>query len=291
LDKDYERVKEITERVELYRHRITGESVAVKSFGFGKGKESQVQEYFMREIESQMRLVHDCILKLKGYCLSREKEGLKLVTEFLEGKSLKSVLEDPQKVEDWWTNTRKAITIVGIVLAMRKIHSHGIIHRDLKPANIFLAKDFEVKIGDLGSSRVYESITMAKAGTPLYMAPEVSYGQYGPACDVYSFGLILYGIVVGNELLSGPGRKTNLFIDLQLGKRPKIPTEVVQVSRDLIERCWSQEAASRPSFDEILRILEKNNFEVLTGVEVGEVRKFISKVEMESKLKGNLAKT
>jgi hypothetical protein len=109
LESDYERIERIGERVEVYRHRITGECVVVKSFQIVKGTESKVQEGFMREVESLIRLDHFCILSLKGCCLSRGEEGPKLVTEFLEGGSLKSVLADPSKVSAWWTNTRKAM--------------------------------------------------------------------------------------------------------------------------------------------------------------------------------------
>jgi serine/threonine protein kinase len=202
-----------------------------------------------------------------------------LVTEFREGGSLKSVLEDPTKVFEWWTNTRKAITVAGIVLGMREIHSHGLLHRDLKPENILFTEDFEVKIGDLGLSRFYEcDVGMTWSGTPLYMAPEVSDGHYGPGCDVYSFGLIFYEIVVGNGLLSGSGNKMRLLLDLQNGKRPNIPEEVLPMSRDLIERCWSQGAESRPSFDDIWKILETNNFGIFEGVEIGEVKQFVRKL-------------
>jgi serine/threonine protein kinase len=261
LEKDYARVEAIGNQVELYRHRSTGETVAVKSFGYVKGNESEVQGRFLREVENLMSLEHSCILRLKGCCLSHGKAGPKLVTEFCGGGSLKSVLEDPKKVPAWWTNTRKAITIAGIVLGMRTIHRKGILHRDLKPENVLFTNDFEVKIGDFGSSRVYEAdVTMTGTGTPLYMAPEVRSGHYGPPSDVYSFGLILYEVVVGNGLLSGPGSKMKLLLDFHEGTRPNIPNEVLPVSKDLIEQCWSGQAESRPSFDEITRILKKHDF-------------------------------
>ena len=51
-------------------------------------------------------------------------------------------------------SSEQVISIVyQILCALKFLHSAGVIHRDIKPSNIFITKDFEVKIGDLGISR------------------------------------------------------------------------------------------------------------------------------------------
>ncbi|CAK9083581.1 Serine/threonine-protein kinase Nek1 (Never in mitosis A-related kinase 1) (NimA-related protein kinase 1), partial [Durusdinium trenchii] len=70
-----------------------------------------------------------------------------------------------------------------LLLALSHIHGQKILHRDLKPLNIFLTRQWIVKLGDFGISKVLESTTLGAQttiGTPLYLAPEICSGEpYG----------------------------------------------------------------------------------------------------------------
>ena len=63
---------------------------------------------------------------------------------------------------------------------MKHIHDRKIMHRDLKPLNIFLTKQGDVKIGDLGLAKKLEATlqnAQTKAGTMFYMSPEIILGE------------------------------------------------------------------------------------------------------------------
>jgi len=88
-------------------------------------------------------------------------------------------------------------------------HGKHIIHKDLKPDNImFLTKDYEhphVVVIDFGAAELYNKRTNRFAGTPGYIAPEVwqavvSSGQFGPKCDIYSIGAMLFYCLSEAEL-------------------------------------------------------------------------------------------
>jgi serine/threonine protein kinase len=277
---EYEPVEQVGGRgqVCLWRHRGESEEIAVKSFRFGSDsvKNEGIQRTFIREVESLMKLnEHPCIVSLKGCCLPCGNEGPKIVTEFLGNGSLKSILGS--KPPRWWTYGRKVKSIAGIVLGMKFIHSKGLIHRDLKPENILFDDDLRIRIADFGSSRIFEvDVTLTGGGTPLYMAPEVPTHHYNEKVDVYSFGLVLYEIIVGDGLFSGPGDKMKLFLDLQKGWRPIIPDKTESVSRKLIESCWSENPGNRPSFDEIWISMEKCNFRLLPGVKKSDIEGFLN---------------
>jgi serine/threonine protein kinase len=262
--------------VKRFHDRGTNEEVAVKTFVIPPQPElrDRVQEELMREAETMVRLDHPCIVKVKGLCLPKEKEGPKIIMEFLGGGSLKDVLRNDGKRPGWWTPTRRVITVAGIILGMKYLESKNLIHRDLKPSNILFDDDHrQIKICDFGSSRIYENdVMMTEIGTPLYMAPEVSSGLYDGKVDVYSFGLILDEILVGDGLFSNASDEHGLLSDLQKGNRPSIPVNVLKAGRDLIEMCWSHDSKKRPNFQEILSYLEGVDFEIIDDVITSEVR-------------------
>jgi serine/threonine protein kinase len=263
--------------VKFMRHRVSGTEIAVKEFLI---KSDRVQKDFVNEIESLKKLNHPCIVEMKGCCLPSGNETAKIIMEYVGGGTLKRLLRTDVRAPRWWTSTRKAITIAGIVHGMKYVHSEGFIHRDLKPTNILLDDDRNVKISDFGSSRPYEvDLTMTSAGTPLYMAPEVGEGHYDMKVDVYSFGIILYELVSGNGMFSNEGNKMKLFGMMQCGKRPDIPDHVLPMSREMIEKCWSEDATKRPSFKEILETLEESEFKVVEGVDSHIVKGWCGAIE------------
>ena len=84
---------------------------------------------------------------------------LYIQTQYCSGKTLRSLLDDP----DWHVSHSQMFPIFHqILLGLEHIHDKGIIHRDLKPANVFLDIDpssgnYIVKIGDFGLAKVIES--------------------------------------------------------------------------------------------------------------------------------------
>ena len=155
-------------------------------------------ERFQRELDVMKTLDHPAILK--GLGSGKYNRIPYLVTEFVDGKSLRNLIETsaPLSPDQAVSLTRK------IADGMAYCHQNEVIHRDLKPENILVTADGQPVIMDFGlaltkgSHRVTYSNLSATMGTPDYMAPEQIEGQRGDQrTDIYSLGTILY------ELLSG----------------------------------------------------------------------------------------
>ena len=91
-------------------------------------------------------------------------------------------------------------------MGMNNLHQQGLCHRDLKPENIlFTADEYDIKITDFGfllplEGRDRTAWLKSRVGTLTYMAPEVlARDSYrGTAIDIYSLGVILFVLYLGN---------------------------------------------------------------------------------------------
>lgn len=82
-------------------------------------------------------------------------------------------------------------------------HPHDIVHRNICPQNIFVSTDGVFKVGDFAIEDPNGNLlsTLTDIDATCYMAPEVYYGEDPvPSSDIYSLGLLLYGLLNNNRL-------------------------------------------------------------------------------------------
>ena len=143
----------------------------------------------------------NCNNIVKYYDSCENKDKFYILMEFCAGQNLKNLrdfininIKNNELIEeDILYNIIKQICI-----GIKEIHNKNIIHRDIKPENIFMNENKDIKIGDFGISKQYNSnkeykTTINKAGTIEYCAPEIKmYGIYNEKSDMYSLGCIIY---------------------------------------------------------------------------------------------------
>lgn len=115
---------------------------------------------------------------------------------------------------------KKINFLIQIAKGMRYLHQKGIIFRDLKPENILIGMNDTLKLTDFGISKTINlnsnnKMTM-KAGTSLYMAPEVVEGKsdYDQKVDVFSFGILAFDLIF--ETVDPYGQNPPFGIDFKI---------------------------------------------------------------------------
>ncbi|RMG89053.1 MAG: serine/threonine protein kinase [Chloroflexi bacterium] len=152
---------------------------------------------FEREAKIVARLEHPHIVPVYGY--DRYEGQPYLVMKYIEGKTLKHFLKNgPLPLEE----ILRIMTAVAD--ALNYAHKQGVLHRDIKPSNIMIADDGTPYLTDFGLARIAQAgeSTLSQdmlLGTPHYISPEQARGEQNldGRTDIYSFGIVLYELVVG----------------------------------------------------------------------------------------------
>mmetsp|Transcript_20300 Transcript_20300/g.22563 ORF Transcript_20300/g.22563 Transcript_20300/m.22563 type:complete len:723 (+) Transcript_20300:44-2212(+) len=231
--------------------------VAVKKLPAHKLTEEFFRE-FSREAMIMKSLRHPNILQFLGACT--DPPDICIVMEFMPLGSLYRIIHDKTFSLEMHLIKRM---MIDTARGMAYLHNSNpvIIHRDLKTHNLLVDENYKVKVCDFGLSRIYgerQSTTMTACGTPCWTAPEIlRNNRYTESADVYSFAIVLWEMVSRSDPFSGMPPFQVIFAVGTQGARPTIPQHCNPDYQKLMEDCWQEEPANRPTFNDILDRLEK----------------------------------
>jgi serine/threonine protein kinase/formylglycine-generating enzyme required for sulfatase activity len=126
-----------------------------------------------------------------------------IVTKFIEGQTLAAQMGDLR------IDSQNAIAyVIAIARALHFAHRKGVVHRDVKPENILIDANHKPYLVDLGLalSEKIAPLESGVIGTPAYMSPEQARGEghrVDGRTDIYSLGIVLYELLVGQRPFRG----------------------------------------------------------------------------------------
>ena len=230
----------------------TGDLRAMKVI---KKKDNSIsfEKNVVREIEMLESVDHPNVLKVFEFydC----PEHICIVSELGEGGSLSHCLDQIVKESE----IVKAHIIFQLLSAINYCHSMSIMHRDIQPDNILIEKKastgvYNIKLIDFGTAKIFLNLQHQLAGSPQFMAPEVIKGDYNEKCDLWSCGIILYGLFKGSYPFTGKNIK-ELFEKIIMGQfdiRGSPFDTVNNDAKDLIQKLLNVDPAKRISAQKAL---------------------------------------
>lgn len=202
----YEIIKTIGEggmaNVYLANDTILERNVAIKVLRGDLSNDEKFIRRFKREALSVSNLSHPNIVEV--YDVGEEEGNYYIVMEYIEGKTLKQLLQK-----------RGALTLTEVLDIMSQLadglaHAHEayIIHRDIKPQNIMIEDNGLIKITDFGIATAINSTQLTQTnsvmGSVHYLPPEQASGKGSTIkSDIYSLGILMYELLAGSVPFKG----------------------------------------------------------------------------------------
>ncbi|ROR43269.1 protein kinase domain-containing protein [Kitasatospora cineracea] len=251
--------------VHLAHDTVLDRQVAVKTLHTELGREASFKERFRREAQAVARLQHTNIVSVFDSGEDVAPDGTTtpyIVMEFVEGRSLKDVLDEQVTTLGAMPNEQALKITAAVLAALEASHDQGLVHRDIKPANVMVSTKGVVKVMDFGIARALQSgvtsmtQTGMVVGTPQYLSPEQALGKSVDArSDLYSVGCMLFELLSGQLPFDGDSAFSIAYKHVQ--ETPPAPSTLNRAVTPgidaLVERALRKDPAQRFPTAEAMR--------------------------------------
>ncbi|XP_058100995.1 integrin-linked protein kinase 1-like [Magnolia sinica] len=237
-----------------------GIQVAVKRLNLDVITDEDTVRAFNDELALLQKIRHPNVVQFLGAVT--QSSPMMIVTEYLPKGDLRAFLKRKGAL-------RPALAVkfaLDIARGMNYLHENkpeAIIHRDLEPSNILRDDSGHLKVADFGLSKLLRVANTVKEDRPLtfqdnscrYMAPEVFRNEeYNTKVDVFSFSMILQEMIEGSPPFS---MKQENEVPKAYAAKERPPFRASQRLyprglKELIEVCWNDNPAKRPTFRQII---------------------------------------
>ena len=216
--------------------------VAIKVVRGGLGDEFRLHR-FLAERQILANLDHANIARLLDGGATEDGRPY-VVMEYVEGRPIDDYCDQgklpvPERLKLFRT----------VCSAVAYAHQRLVIHRDLKPANILVTKDGEPKLLDFGIAKILDpedtgvdqTVTVMRLMTPEYASPEQVRGEpITTASDVYSLGVVLYGLLTGRRPYGPASRVPRDIVQAVIETEPEKPSASVTRAETVTARAVSE---------------------------------------------------
>jgi cGMP-dependent protein kinase len=180
--------------VELWEHRATKETYAMKGLSKGYIVKTGMQDSVMNEKNILMMTNSPFIVRLwETYSGSQ-------TLYFLMQPCLGGELYATYNRKGFHGSESHAkFYVAGTICAFDHMHQRRIIYRDLKPENLLLTETGALMVTDMGLAKFVLGKTYTTCGTPDYFAPElIASTGHTNAVDWWTLGILIFELMSGH---------------------------------------------------------------------------------------------
>lgn len=225
---------------------------------YSASKEFLDEAYIMASID------HPNLLKLLGVCMSSE---MMLITQLMYGSLLDFVIKTKPNID-----TDSSESLLGyskallnwstqIARGMAYLEKKGLVHRDLAARNVLVQNKTVVKISDFGLAKLLSESNEYKAAggkMPIkWLALEcIRHRVFTTKSDVWAFGVTIWELITfgGRPFENIPAK--DVPDKIESGEKLKQPLGCSLDLYCILLSCWHIDADSRPTFEELVNILQ-----------------------------------
>lgn len=240
---------------------------------------------------------HPAIINFLGFADVGGTEQ-KIVLEHAPNGNLLKILRQvwSGRPPSCWTPTFRSKAIIGLAVALLRIHEGIFGHRHFYPSSILLDANWNVKVDDLNYGRTdkfaVELTQIKESGDEqtFFCAPEIiGRGVYTSAIDIFSYGMIVYCLATGIQPSIHATQARDILPRMAQGDRPAIPDTTPRLLKELIEECWRAVPEQRASMAEVvLRLFNATADDLVDGTDMEKYKTYARSIitEHEHRLLG-----
>uniref|UniRef100_A0A673X6Q0 Mixed lineage kinase domain like pseudokinase n=1 Tax=Salmo trutta TaxID=8032 RepID=A0A673X6Q0_SALTR len=241
---------------EIFKGEYNKFTVAIKRYAYSRSTSlSQVRIIFKKEVETMKRFESPNILRMFGICVQEESgpnPNYFIVMEFCEKGSLREV-QDSQRKLPWDRKARMSLDAAQGLYRLHQSEEKFKVHGCINSSKFLVDAGYRVKLAGFELAQTETSLKRTKdrkRSSLCYSSPqqlESVNHPYNKACEMYSFGIVLWEIATGKIPFKDCSHKDVYQRVCKEKYTEPLPKDCPKQLGELINDCRSYDSFYRPT--------------------------------------------